>query len=408
MRAAVCNFDIGLRIRTIMLITTAVILLIALLPIPRAHAQTLQILHNFTGGADGGFLFAGVTFDQQGRIYGTTAGGGSQQSGVVYRLVREGEGWVSSPIYTFQGGTDGAAPYSRVVFGPGGLLYGTTYAGGEGYGTVFSLRPPASACKSVLCPWIETVLYSFTDGADGGYPQYGDLSFDQAGNIYGTTTYGGSSGNGLVFKLSRSGSDWTESALWNFTNGDDGSYPLSGVIFDNAGNLYGTTSSGGIHRSGAVYELSPMQSGWKQTTLYSFTSNDNGSGAGGLIMDAHGNLFGITGPVGAAYELTPQSGGWSFTLLQTFSGGGYPPTIGSPTFDPQGNLYGPIPSAGYGEIFKLTPAGNQWIYSSFYQFSNIGPAFPIGAVTFDASGHMYGTSEFGGSGGYGTVWELTP
>ncbi len=383
--------------------------------LPQAQAQSLTVLHNFTGGADGGFPFAGITFDPQGRIYGTAAGGGSHQDGVVYRLVREGQAWVLSPIYSFQGEPDGAGPYSRVVFGPDGLLYGTTYEGGaENLGTVFSLRPPATACKSVLCPWVETVLYSFTNGADGASPEYGDLSFDQDGNIYGTAYEGGRSGNGVVFKLTPSGSGWTESVLWNFTAGSDGAYPLSGVIFDSAGNLYGTTSYAGGHRLGTVYELSPSQSGWSETTLYSFTNSDNGSGAGGLIMDAHGDLFGITGSgVGAAYELTPQDGSWSFTLLQTFSGGGYPPNLAAPTLDSQGNLYGPLPSGGdgFGEIFKLAPSGNQWTYSPLYQSASCNDGngcFPIGAVTFDANGNMYGTTEEGGTGYGGTVWEITP
>ena len=381
--------------------------------IPAAQAQTLTVLHNFTYG-DGAYPFAGVTLDQQGRIYGTAADGGSHQAGVVYRLAREGEGWVLSPIYTFQGEPDGAGPDSKVVFGPDGLLYGTTYGGGaEGFGTVFSLQPPATVCKTALCPWHETILYSFTGGADGANPEYGDLSFDQAGNIYGTTYAGGSDGNGVVFKLSRSGSGWTETALWRFSGANDGAYPLSGVMFDNAGNLYGTTSYGGASRLGTVYELSPTQSGWSETILYSFTNSDTGGGSGGLIMDARGDLFGITGEVGAAYELTPQDGSWSFTLLQSFSGGGYPPSLASPTFDSQGNLYGPVPSGGdgFGEIFKLTPSDNQWIYSPFYQFdtcNNGNGCFPIGAVTFDANGNMYGTTEDGGAGGEGTVWEITP
>ncbi|MGA2902446.1 MAG: choice-of-anchor tandem repeat GloVer-containing protein [Candidatus Korobacteraceae bacterium] len=224
---------------------------------PAAQAQTLTVLHNFTGGGDGNGPYAGITFDQQGRIYGTTAYGGSHQDGVVYRLVHEGEGWVLSPIYSFgsQGRQDGSQPYARVVFGPDGLLYGTTDLGGAyGYGTVFSLQPPATACKAFLCPWLETVIYSFTFDS-GVYPGYGDLVFDQAGNIYGTAFNGGS-GGGVVFKLTRSGSGWTESVLWNFTGGNDGFLPLGGVIFDNAGNLYGTTSDGGSGDAGTVYELS--------------------------------------------------------------------------------------------------------------------------------------------------------
>jgi len=380
-----------------------------------AQAQTITVLHNFTGGADGSYPTAGVTFDQQGRIYGTASSDGRYDSGVVFRLVREGEGWVLTPIYSFNfHDHDGTIPYSRVVFGPDGLLYGTTnVGGGADFGTVYSLRPPATACTTAVCSWDETILYSFTGGADGGYPYYGDLIFDQAGNIYGTTYAGGASGGGVVFKLTRSGSGWTESVPWSFTRGSDGANPLSGVIFDNAGNLYGTTSSGSSNRLGAVYELSPTQSGWSETTLYSFTNNDNGGGSGGLIMDAHGDLFGITGGTdsgGAAYELTPQNGSWSFTLLQAFQGEFG--ALAAPTFDTHGSLYGPLPNGGsddLGEIFRLTPSGNQWLYTPYYQFVSSGSgAEPYGAVIFDASGNMYGTAFVFGAGGEGTVWEITP
>ncbi len=414
-------FDINLTAGSIALVLL-VLIATTIVATPAAQAQTGTVLHNFTNGSDGGSPEAGVTFDQQGRIYGTASNGGSNGQGVVYRLVHESDGWLFSPIYSFGSrGHDGSDPEAKVIFGPNGVLYGTTYQGGaENRGTVFSLQPPASACKAFLCSWVETVLYSFTGGADGAYPQFGDLAFDQAGNIYGTTGNGGSGtgcesyGCGVVFKLTRSGSGWTESVLWNFTGGNDGAGPLSGVIFDSAGNLYGTTGFGGSIGFGTVYELSPTQSGWIQTTLYSFTSNDYGNGAGGLIMDAQGDLFGITGDLqsGAAYELKPQNGSWSFILLQSFTGLLFTGPLTAPTFDSQGNLYGPLPNGGSeenGEIFKLFHAGDQWIYTPFYQFagSDLG-AYPIGAVTFDASGNMYGTSSAGGTGGEGTVWEITP
>ncbi len=379
------------------------------------QAQTLTVLHTFTGGADGYEPFAGVTLDQQGRIYGTTYSGGIRNAGVVFRLAREGGGWTLSPIYSFGSqGHDGSTPYSRVVFGPGGLLYGTTvYGGAQNFGTVFSLQPPATACKSALCPWIESILYSFTDGADGAFPEFGDLVFDQAGNIYGTTAAGGSSNGGVVFKLARSGSGWTQSVIWNFTGGSDGGGPYAGVIFDNAGNLYGTVGSGGSGGYGTIYELSPTQSGWSETTLYSFTG-EFGYGSGGLVRDTHGNLFGITGGldggISAAYELTPQNGSWSFTLLQNF-GDEYVGAVAAPTFDSHGILYGSLPTVGNdftGEIFSLTPSGDQWIYRSFYTFNGSNSGVPLGAVTFDAGGNMYGTGLDGGSDYDGTVWEITP
>jgi uncharacterized repeat protein (TIGR03803 family) len=301
-----------------------------------------------------------------------------------------------------------------VVFGPGGLLYGTTlYGGAANYGTVFSLQPPATACKAALCPWKETILYSFTGGADGAYPMYGDLIFDQAGNIYGTTEQGGSAAGGVVFKLTRSGSSWTESVLWSFNGYSDGGAPYAGVIFDNAGNLHGTTSFGGSDGYGTIYELSPTQSGWSETTLYSFTG-EIGAGFGGLITDAHGNLFGVSGGAGGgfagAYELTPQNGSWSFALLQNF-GDQYISPMAAPTFDSHGSLYGPLPTVSddfTGEIFQLTPSGDQWIYRSFYTFNGSTSGLPIGAVTFDAGGNMYGTGLDGGSDFDGSVWEITP
>jgi uncharacterized repeat protein (TIGR03803 family) len=356
-----------------------------------------------------------VTLDQQGRIYGTATLGGSHSQGAVYRLVHESGGWVFSSIYGFGSQQhDGNQPQARVLFGPNGLLYGTTYGGGaEGQGTVFSLQPPATPCKSFSCPWTETLLYNFTGGADGGNPFLGDLAFDQAGNIYGTTAYGGSSGYGVVFKLTRSGSGWTESVLWNFTCGDDGCNPYAGVIFDGAGNLYGTTDFGGSGGIGTVYELSPTQSGWSETTLSSLPGA-TGTASGGLVMDAHGDLFGLTGNIqpGCVYELTPENGGWSFAVLKVFNVYQFVGPLAAPTLDSRGNVYGPLPNGGDyedGEIFKLTRAGEQWIYSPLYQFENgDGGVYPIGAVTFDPSGNLYGTTNSGGPYGAGVVWEITP
>ena len=387
-----------------------VVLGLLMLATAMASAQTFTVLHNFDLGADGGVPYAGVTLDQQGRIYGTTSDGGTR-NGVVYRMVQSGAAWILTPIYTFHGQPDGAVPYAGVVFGPDGALYGTTsYGGAANAGTVFRLRPPAASCGRSLCPWSETILYSFTGGTDGGYPGYGNLTFDSAGNIYGTTVQGGSTGNGVVFELTRSGNAWTESVLWNFTGGSDGGLPYSGVMFDNSGNLFGTAafdSSGGY---GAIYELSPSPSGWTERTLYAFTGNDGGNAVSGLIRDGHGNLFGMTGGIepGAAYELSPSLGSWRFRVLQTFTGS-YPGPFFGPTLDANGNLYGPLPTGGVGngEIFKLTADGNQWDYSSYYNF--VGPATePLGSVTFDAAGNMYGTTISGGSRTWGTVWMITP
>jgi len=217
-----------------------------------AQAQTYNVVHNFTGGSDGANPIAGVTLDAAGNLYGTTSAAGRMGFGTVYRLVRSGPGWLFYLVYTFNGltqnSTDGSAPYSRVIIGPDGFLYGTTHSGGNGQGckalhgcgTVYSVKPKPG---NIWVPWEETLLYQFGTN-DGSNPDYGDLVFDQGGNLYGTTRNGGAYLQGAVYKLTPGGG-WTESVLYSFGGSPDGAAPLSGPIFDQAGNLYGTTSTGG-------------------------------------------------------------------------------------------------------------------------------------------------------------------
>lgn len=382
-----------------------------------AHAQTFTVLANFAQTGNVGYApYSGFVTDQAGRFYGTNSMGGTHGYGTVYRIAPAGSGWIATGLYSFQGGTDGATPYSPVAFGPDGTLYGATSAGGTGgYGTVYNLRPPATVCKTALCPWEETVLYRFTGGSDGATPQLGALAFDEAGNLYGTTYGGGANGVGVVFKLTRSGNSWTESVLWSFTGHLDGAFPISGVIFDNAGNLYGTTSDAGGDGYGVVYELSPSGSGWTQKTLYSFTDGDGGgSPYGGVIMDAQGNLWGTTcgciaGGGGEAYELTSSHGNWTLSMAQYFNAmiGPYD-TL---TIDGAGNLYGTIFQGGIGgsgQVFKLIPTINGLVYVDIYDFS-FGSGFgPAGGVVLDAAGNLYGTTAFGGQNNKGLAWKVTP
>lgn len=408
----------------------AVFLLVTLVAGDTAHAQTLNVLYSFTSSGNVGYgPDSGLVMDQAGRLYGTNSGGGEYGYGTVYRLARAGSGWVAMGLYSFQGGTDGAYPIANVTFGPDGTLYGTTTAGGTGgnggYGTVFNLRPPASICKTALCPWTETVLYRFTGGSDGGFG-VGSQSFadalvsDQAGNIYGTTWSGGAYGGGVVFKLTRSGESWTESVLWSFTGQSDGGLPASGVIFDGVGNLYGTTSCCGAAGWGLVYELSPSGSGWTERMLYSFGSEDGGGFPfGGVTMDAQGDLYGTTCGCagtggGEAYELTLSGGSWTVSRRQVFgNGNNYEGLADTPTLDAQGNLYGTILDGGEGgegdgEVFKLTPSGNGWIYTHLYDFSGSNGNGPLGGVVFDSSGNLYGTTSAGGKADDGIVWKITP
>src|SRR5271166_3676379 len=257
----------------------AIVLVLAVVLAPSAQPQTFIVLHDFTGGQDGRYPLAGLSIDKAGNLYGTAANGGSAGLGTVFKLSHKGSGWTFSPLYSFLGGDDGAEPYARVVIGPDGSLYGTTNSAanlgcfqGYGCGTVFNLRPPPRACTTALCPWKETVLYSFTGGSDGGNPWSADLVFDQTGSLYGTTAYGGRMGCysscGVVYKLTPSSGGWMETVLYSFTGGNDGGNPAGGVIFDQAGNLYGVTTDAGPSRQGTVYELTPSGSGWTENTIF--------------------------------------------------------------------------------------------------------------------------------------------
>ena len=286
-----------------------------------------------------------------------------------------------------------------MLFGPDGLLYGTSpnNIAGYIYGYVFSMRPGVNACVTVLCPWDATVRYGFSGGADGANPRYGDLNFDQAGNIYGTTPAGGSGNNGVVYEMMRSGSSWTEQPLYTFS-GPDGSQPFAGIIFDNAGNMYGTTAQGGAHGYGTVYELSPTGNGWTETVLYSFQNGSDGSYLiGGLIFDQAGNLYGATdnggsGGGGTVFELTPSGGSWTYNLLYSFTGGTQCGPRASLAMDGSGNLYGTTYCDGAnnkGSIFKLTPSSPYWTYTSMHDFiGGTDGSAPISNVTFDTAGNL--------------------
>ncbi len=325
---------------------------------------------------------------------------------------RAGSGYIHNQLHAFAGGNDGEQPWGGVIFGPDGALYGTTAGGGfEGVGTVFSLRPPVTICRSVLCPWTETVLYDVGhfNGIEAAYSQ---IAFDSAGNIYGTTVFGGAEGYGDVYELSRAGSGWTGTELYGF--GDpDAQYSADNVILDSGGNLYGTTVSGGYYDEGAVFQLVRSGSGWSENIIASLGAPGvGGYGGTGLIMDAAGNLYG--GTLGAqnteasVFELSRSGNSWQLTVLHSFTSG--LACWGNLVLDNNGNLYGTTYSLGthgMGNIFKLSPAGGGWTYTDLYDFSNNGDGEnPTGDLTIDSSGNIYGTNL--GENGHGVVWKLTP
>ncbi len=421
-------------------LTFAIVVALTFAALQSAEAQTLTVLHNFSGGQDGQLPYSGLTIDQGGSLYGTTAKGGGGY-GTVFKLKRSGSAFLFNPLYSFVGGDDGAGPLGPVIFGKDGTLYGTTVAGGgsqngrctvflgyPGCGTVFNLRPFPTVCKAALCSWSEKVLYRFTGGSDGGDPDNA-LLFDQAGTIYGTASTGGinscfGNGCGVVYKLTSSGGSWTQSVLYSFqgnNGGPDAGVPHSGVVFDQSGNLYGTTYVGGNGAAGGtVFQLTPQGSGWTENVLYAFLrGNDGGNPLAGVIVDRSGNLFGATnsygpGGGGTVFELTPSSGSWSLTTLEGFVGGSScgGPQYGSLVMDPAGNLYGTTycdGKFGKGSVYELTPSNGSWIYTDLYDFTGGSDGgFPVGGVALDASGDLYGTASVGGANNGGVVWKITP
>jgi uncharacterized repeat protein (TIGR03803 family) len=325
------------------------------------------------------------------------------------------------------GCTDGVGPFSRLTSDGAGNLYGTTRNGGPGGwpgdGTVFELSPNGSG------GWNETVLYSFTGGADGGSP-YSYVVFDSVGNLYGTTASGGANGCknfgdgcGVVFELSPVGTSWTETVLYSFAGGTDGADPIAGLILGPAGNLYGTTSGGfgGSDGSGTVFELSPSGSGWTERVIYTPATTSSGYGIwAGLTMNAAGNIFGVG--QSTVFELSPNgSGGWNPTVIYTFADalkdGSNP--LGTPVLDQAGNLYGTTSAGGahnYGTVYKLSPGETGWTETILHSFNNNGTDGydPVAGIVLDAAGNIYGTTSLGGTPsivlGYaripGTVFKL--
>jgi uncharacterized repeat protein (TIGR03803 family) len=312
-----------------------------------------------------------------------------------------------------QTSTDATYPVDPLVFDKAGNLYGVTPRGGpKDWGTVFELtRKPDGV-------WARKTLYAFGAGADGGFPD-GALVLDAAGNLYGTA--------GAVFELSpRGDGSWTHTVLYKFAGYPDGSGSGAGVIFDSAGNLYGTTDAGGIHMGGTIFELTPQEGGgWKESILYSF-ANAGPSVVSGLTMDQDGNLYGTTNAYelgsGVVFKLSRGSdGSWSYTPLHTFSPFGNSSGDGSLAesgviLDAHGNLYGTAIYGGAynrGAVFEV-PAGqgpngpDKILYSFDSTDKTRGGIYPEGGLVIDPSGNLYGTTDGGGVYGYGKIFEMLP
>jgi uncharacterized repeat protein (TIGR03803 family) len=328
-----------------------------------------------------------------------------------------------SVLYNFTpNGIDGNSPIAGLTWGAGGNLYGTTYDGGRYLGgTVFQLSPQSGG------GWTETLLHTFGTGQQ----PWGPLTADSAGNLYGTTTGGGSFGKGIVFEISPvSGGGWTYKRLHAFGNGKDGFDPMGGLVLDAAGNLYGTTGGGGAYDDGTVFELTPGTGGfWTEKILHHFhpSALDGYYPVSGLTFDGSGNLYGTamkggTNPgssglgAGTIFKLTPSSGGWTYKTIHEFNIKNGENPEGALLVDAAGNLYGTTTIGGAyqsGTAFELSPtgAGGGWVETILHSFNDstsVSDGYnPYPGLIADGSGNLYGTTYVGGSG-YGIVFKLTP
>jgi uncharacterized repeat protein (TIGR03803 family) len=379
--------------------------LLAAVP-PASRAATLTTVHNFSGGSDGSNPVDGLMMNAKGTLFGTTSAGGPAGQGTVFRIAGHGTDIV---LHSFQGGSDGATPNGGLIEDAGGTLFGTTTAGGAaGAGTVFSLWGKT-----------ETVLYSFAGGTgDGADPQAG-LVMDAKGNLYGTTHAGGASGNGTVFELvapkHKTGA-WTEKLLYSFGTGTDGAAPVGRVVFDSAGNLYGTTSAGGTSGYGTVFQLQPGVT-WQENILHSFQNTDDGNTPyAGLVADSSGNFYGAAtaGGVnggGTIFELSPSHGGFTFTTLASVPGSGVSGTFRDVLVQPNGVIYATTHCDGAnsaGSIFELTQSGGTWTYNVLYNFTGGSDGdYSISSLVLKGD-RLYGTTIYGGANGAGTVYAFKP
>jgi uncharacterized repeat protein (TIGR03803 family) len=381
----------------------AVALTLCALALPRAQAQTFNVVYNFTGGNDGGSPLDGFIADSSGNLYATTFYGGASSNGVVFEISASG---TETVLHTFAGGSDGQNPEGGLLLDKSGNLYGTTTAGGTyGAGTIFKITSAGE----------ETVLHSFGGAKDGSAPQAG-LTETSGGILVGTTTAGGAYGNGAVFTLTLNSKtqQWTEKVVYSFGKGKDGTVPVAGVTLDKLDNVYGTTSAGGAYGYGIVFELD--RAAEKEIILHNFQDGDDGAVPyAGLIADSSGNFYGAateggSGGGGAVFELTPANGTWTFNVIYSNPGWGISGSFRNLVMDASGNIYGTTHCDGSydaGTVYELTPSSGTWNFTQLYVFTGGSDGLYSFTNPVLVQNHLYGTTNQGGADGAGVVWEVT-
>lgn len=364
---------------------------------------TFKIIHDFTGGADGGVPGYTLAIDKKGNFIGAANSGGNGY-GTVFKLPKTNTGWKVSPLYDFTG-NDGQPGWGVT------LSHGSIYTN-AGYAEVMG-GPCGSALQlnRTQSGWTEVLMHTYVY-KDDGCPT-GNLVLDGAGNVYGVTQDGGANGWGSIFELSNSGSGWTQTILYSFMGASDGGAPYSGMVFDAAGNLYGTATAKGAFDYGTVFELSPSNGGWAYNVLYAFKGgNDGGQPTAGLILN-NGNLYGAAESFGkngggTVYELTPSNGTSTLNVLASLTGSGG--LVAPITMDSTGTIYGTNffdGAYGYGSVFRLSLSNGKWSYKDVHDFSGGSDGgYPGGGVTLDANGNLFGTAVIGGANSQGVIYKI--
>jgi uncharacterized repeat protein (TIGR03803 family) len=319
------------------------------------------VLHNFTGSNDGGGPQTPLVVDSAGNVYGTAYFGGGSNLGVVFELSPSASGWTEKVLHSFGSiSGDAAAPYTGLAADTTGNLYGTTTIAAGGYGAVFELS------RANGSGWNYSVIHTFGGHTSDGAIPYSSVVFGQLGNLYGMTEQGGAFGAGTVFSMSLSASGWDESVIYNFKGGSDGEAPFGNLTLGSAGRLYGTTLLGGADGQGTAFELTLEASGeWSGRVIHSFGSftGDGLSPASTLGIDAAGNLLGTTSLGGARnagtiFELKPDGASFNERLVLSFSGpaNSNPQAVGNVILE-GGSLYGVGPGGATraGVVFEVTP-----------------------------------------------------
>jgi uncharacterized repeat protein (TIGR03803 family) len=386
-----------------------------------------------------GYGPSGVVANAAGGVYGTFTSAGNYAQGLLYDLTQRAGNWFLSGLYSFLGGSQGSSP-NGVIVGPQGILYGAANGGmqncgnGSDYcGLIYEARPRASVCPTALCSWNETTVYQFTGNSDAWNGNV--AAFDSAGNLYGISgSDTGAYGAGAVFELTPSSGNWTETILYSFTGGSDGSEPNS-LLVGTDGNLYGTTQYGGLSGRGVVFQLVPAGGTWTENVIHAFTGGaTDGWGPSSLIEDGTVSLYGLSTcynnynggcadqgswTSGVVFGLAHTASGWVFTQAQVSAGCWGTPgssTYHALTRDSAGNLY-----ATEGGVVFLCDSGPAQCYSYCGAIDKVnGGSYPLvggwadifGNITSDANGNLYGTTSTCGfespQRNTGMVWQYSP